>query len=291
MESRGDVPAELRRLPRRPRDAHKGQFGRLLLVGGCEGMHGAPALAAAAAFRSGAGLVTVALPRTIYPITGALEARATYLPLASTASGGLSLAALPMLREAAAQADVVAAGPGLGTDPETAELVRSFVRHVATPLLLDADGLNAFAGEPTSIGGRRPITIVTPHPGEAARLSGQRVGPGEASRRTAAVDLAMRIGGTVILKGHQSVVTDGMQTFLNGSGNPGMATGGSGDVLTGCLAALLAVVPDGLTAARIAAWAHGKAGDLAAGKLGEIGVTATDLVECLPAALSDFVVP
>jgi len=283
------VPVELRVIPRRPRTAHKGDFGRILVIGGSSGMHGAPVLAAAAALRSGAGLVTVALPSSIYAAAGAAELRATWIPLPASRHGALEPSALPLLLAACGAADVVAVGPGLGSAPETRALLHELVPRIEQPLVLDADGLNAFAGAPAHIAGRRKTTVLTPHPGELRRLTGNEPGPDDEPRRLAAVDLAMRAGATVILKGHRSVVSNGLESHFNATGNPGMATGGAGDVLTGCAAALLAVVPDALLAARVAAFAHGAAGDLAAAELGEIGVTATDLVAKLPAALARHV--
>jgi len=281
-----EVPDELRAIPRRGATSHKGDFGRILVIGGCVGMHGAPLLSAAAALRSGAGLVTIATPRSVYAVAAAAELRATWLPLPETGDGRLEPSALPLLQSACARADVVAIGPGLGAARETVELLQQLVPRITQPLVLDADGLNAFAGAPAHVSGRRPATVLTPHPGELERLSGQKPGDDDESRRLAALDLAMRAGATVILKGHRSVVSNGLASHFNPTGNPGMATGGAGDVLTGCVAALLAVVRDDLAAARIAAFAHGRAGDLAAARLGEIGVTATDLIDELPAALA-----
>lgn len=280
------IPDELRRLPRRRAAAHKGDFGRLLIVGGSLGMHGAPLLAAAAALRSGAGLVTIALPRSLYAIAGAAELRATWLPLPDGEHGRLDGHALVPLLAACARADVVALGPGLGDAPETAALIRELVPRIDCPLVLDADGLNAFGREPAHIAGHRKTTLLTPHAGELRRLTGQQPGDDDEPRRLASVDLAMRAGATVILKGHRTVVSNGLESHFNPTGNPGMATAGSGDVLAGCAAALLAVVPDALLAARMAVFAHGLAGDRAAARLGEIGVTATDLIDELPAALT-----
>jgi NAD(P)H-hydrate epimerase len=284
------VPPELRAIPRRKPTQHKGDFGRVLVVGGSIGMHGAPLLAAAAALRSGAGLVTIALPRSVYAVAGAAELRATWLPLPESLHGALEPSSLALLLDACGRADVVAIGPGLSTSPETRVLLRQLVPRVSQPLVLDADGLNAFAGDPARISGRRASTVLTPHPGELRRLTGAAPGDDDEPRRLAAVDLAMRAGATVILKGHRSVVSDGFESHFNPTGNPGMASGGSGDVLTGCVAALLAVVGKPLVAARVAAFAHGRAGDLAAAELGELGVTATDLVAKLPAALAAHVV-
>jgi NAD(P)H-hydrate epimerase len=284
-----EPPAELRAIPRRSPAAHKGDFGRILVVGGSVGMHGAPLLAAAAALRSGAGLVTIALPRSLYVVAGAAELRATWLPLPETADGALGAAAATPLLAACSRADVVAVGPGIGTSRETVEFLHQVVPRIERPLVIDADGLNAFAGEPARVAGRRPATILTPHPGELARLTGQTPGDDDEKRRLAAVDLAMRAGATVVLKGRRSVVSDGLQSHFNPSGNPAMATAGAGDVLTGCAAAMLAVIRDALLAARVAAYAHGRAGDRAAARIGGLGVTATDLVEELPAALAPLV--
>jgi len=281
-----EVPPELRVLPRRSPSAHKGDFGRVLIVGGSYGMHGAPVLSAGAAFRSGAGLVTVALPRSIYPIAGPAELRATWRPLPESGAGALEASALPALLAAVAHADVVAVGPGLGSAAGTVALLHEFVPRIDKPLVLDADGLNAFADAPARIAGRCPATILTPHPGELARLTGQRPGDDDEARRLAALDLAMRAGAVVVLKGRRTVVSNGMESHANPTGNPGMATAGSGDVLTGCVAALLHALPDALLAARVAVFAHGRAGDLAAEELGEIGVTATDVCAKLPAALA-----
>lgn len=283
------IPTELRAIPPRAARAHKGDFGRVLVIGGSYGMHGAPLLSAAAAFASGAGLVTIALPRSIYPVAGPAELRATWLPLPESPHGVLESSSLQLLLAAADRSDVVAIGPGLANHPETRALLHQLVPQITQPLVLDADGLNAFAGEPAQIAGRRPVTILTPHAGELARLTGQKPGDDDDARRIAAVDLAMRAGATVILKGHHSVVSNGLESHFNPTGNPGMATGGAGDVLTGCLAALLSVVEGELLAARIGAFAHGAAGDRAAARLGPIGVTATDLVAELPAALAVLV--
>jgi NAD(P)H-hydrate epimerase len=277
------IPEDLPRLPARAATSHKGDHGRILLIAGSHGMHGAAALAASAAFRSGAGLVTIALPMSIYPLVGALEPRATYLPLPDE-GGGIGSASWLVLERVAARADVIAIGPGLGQRAPTTELLRRLVPAIRQPLVLDADGLNAFGGEPAAIAGSASPRILTPHPGELARLTGQEPGDDPERRRTAAIDLAMRSASCVILKGHRSVVTDGMETHENETGNPGMATAGAGDVLTGCLAAVFAVLRDARASARLGAFVHGLAGDLATAALGETSVTATDLADFLPAA-------
>jgi NAD(P)H-hydrate epimerase len=228
--------------------------------------------------------VRLAVPASIYPIVGAAELRATCLPLPERSAGELGEAAEGLLLSAIADSDVVAIGPGLGGHEATRRLLQRLVPAVDKPLVLDADGLNAFAGEPARIAGPRPVTFLTPHPGELARLTGRRCGRDDESRRVAAIDLAMRSGGTVILKGQRSVISDGLDVHFNSTGNPGMATGGSGDVLTGCLAALCCRLSEPMKAARLAAWVHGHAGDRAARRLGENGLTATDLLDELAAA-------
>ena len=284
------VPPEVPRfVPGRPATSHKGDFGKVLIFAGSWGMHGAAALCAGAAFRSGAGLVRVALPASIYPIVGALEPRATYLPLPEQSPGVLQPEALEVLERALGDNDVVAVGPGLGTHPETRELLRRWVPQIDRPLVVDADGLNAFAGDPTALAGPNRTTVLTPHPGELERLSGARSDRDDDSRRVASIDLAIRVAGIVVLKGHRSVVTDGLEVHFNPTGNPGMATGGAGDVLTGALAALLCVIDRPLRAARAATWAHGRAGDLARERRGEAGLTATDMLEELPQAVAELV--
>ena len=284
------VDAELRVLPKRCQNSHKGDFGRILIVAGSYGMHGAAALSAAAAFAAGAGLVTVACPDSIYPIVGSLESRATYCPLPETTEG-LGVEAATVLQPHLSGADVVVIGPGMGTAPATSQFIHDIVQQTKQPLILDADGLNAFQGRPALIGGHRQATIVTPHPGELARLTGKPTGADDDERRIAAIDLAMRVAGIVVLKGHRSVITNGMETFFNSSGNPGMATAGAGDVLTGCIAATLAVVREPMLATRLAVYAHGLAGDLAAAQIGQHGLTATELLSQLGLAIQHLEEP
>ena len=285
------APADLRCLPRRNPQAHKGEFGRILVLAGSAGMHGAAALCAGAAFRSGAGLVTLVVPECIYPLVGVLEPRATYHRLQGESSEYATEADLEALLVLARGHRVAAIGPGLGSHPRTAALVRELVPRLTCPVVLDADGLNAFAGVPEHVARPGRGLIATPHPGELERLSGRRPGGDDEDRRVAATDLALRMAGCVVLKGARSVVTNGLQSFYNETGNPGMATAGTGDVLTGCAAALWCCLDDPLRVARMAAHAHGRAGDLAASQLGEIGMTATDLVEQLPHALLELLGP
>jgi len=283
---------QLQALPRRPREAHKGTFGRVLVVGGSRGMVGAPALAANAAFRGGAGLVTFAAPETVQLAVAPLCPCATSVPLACGADGALSAEALRQVSRAAAAADVLAVGPGLGTGDVQGRIVRVALEQ-DRPLVLDADALNALQTIHDWPALRRCPVVLTPHPGEFARMIGRAVADVQADRRAAALAAAAdwTRGGSdppiCVLKGAATVVTDGRRLYVNATGNPGMAVGGSGDVLTGLVAALIAQGLAPFEAACLAVNRHGRAGDLAAEALGEVSMTATDLLEALPAAMRE----
>jgi len=274
--------------PARPRAAHKGTFGHVLVVAGSTGKTGAAVLAALGAFRSGAGLVTVATPAPCLPLVAASRAELMTEPLSAGAEGGLALEALERALELAASRDAVVLGPGLGQAAGTRAFVREFTRRCAAPLVLDADGLNAFdaGGAAAELPRRDHATVLTPHPGEMARLVGAGAGAVQARRLDAARALAARCGAVVVLKGQRTIVadSDGLAA-VNPTGNPGMATGGTGDVLAGITGALLARGCDAWTAATAATYVHGLAGDYAAARMGEEALLAGDLVEALPLAL------
>jgi len=278
-------------LPNRSADAHKGDFGRVLVVGGSRGMVGAVVLAANAALRGGAGLVTFAAPEAIQLAGAELCPCATSAPLDDDAGGMISPAGAQQAMEIAAGVDVLAIGPGLGVGPGPVALVAAALAQ-DRPVVLDADGLNTLAqvdGWPQQV--RCPL-VLTPHPGEFSRLTGRAAGDVQGDRESAAVDAAQNWAGDAgdivcVLKGAGTVVTDGRRVYVNDTGNPGMATGGSGDVLTGLIAALIG---QGLTcfdAACLGVWAHVRAGDLAASEKGQASLIATDILEALPAALSE----
>jgi NAD(P)H-hydrate epimerase len=278
MSTEGLLP----RLPPRPRDAHKGDFGTALIVGGSRGMAGAVALAGMAALRSGAGLVRLAVPARCLETVAAFEPSYMTAPLAEDDAGRIALAAWPRIVELAETATAVACGPGLGRCEPLARLVRRLYRELARPMVVDADGLNALAGEPDALAQRAAARILTPHPGEFARLIGEKLeGP---PREEAAVALALRADIVIVLKGHHTLVTDGRRRAYNQTGNPGMATGGSGDSLTGIITALLCQGLPPYDAARLGVHLHGLAGDLAAQELGEISLAASDLIRYLPKA-------
>jgi NAD(P)H-hydrate epimerase len=280
---------DLPRLAKRRPEAHKGDFGHVFLVAGSPGMVGAGCLAAWAALRSGAGLVTVGCPESLYPIFAGKLTEAMGLPLPETVDGGLALDALDRIVEFAYSCKVVAVGPGLGREPETAELVKEIARRLDHVLILDADALGAFAGCADLFSDRKGPTLITPHPGEMGGLVGKSAAAVQEAREEIAVEFAGRFEVfAVLLKGAGTIVTDGETVFENPTGNPGMATGGSGDVLTGIVAALVAQRLDHLEAGCLGAYIHGLAGDAAARKYGQVSMTAGDIISCLPWAYEGY---
>jgi NAD(P)H-hydrate epimerase len=269
--------------PRRA-DSNKGDYGRVLLLAGSRGMVGAAAMAGTAALRAGAGLVTIGTPRSVYPILAAQVVCCTTRPLPETPVGTLSDRGFSGILPWAESFDVVALGPGLGLHPSTTRLVRHLVLKLPRPMVLDADGLNALA-EDVAVLRRAPAPrVLTPHPGEMARLAGLNVGQVQQLRKRVALRFARENRVVLVLKGHRSIVTDGRRAFVNPTGNPGMATGGAGDVLTGTIAALIGQRLGPFEAAVLGAYVHGLSGDLAAKEIGEVGLIATDVLEFLPRA-------
>lgn len=273
--------------PRSP-ESHKGDYGRVLLVAGSRGKTGAAHLAATAALRSGAGLVTVATPASSLPALAGLGAEYMTEPLEETPDGTVAWESLDHVLSL--QADVIAIGPGLGRSAATAAFVQGLVERAGVPLVLDADGLNAFAGEADRLLGRDGVdVIITPHPGEMARLCGLSVEEVQASRLTVARDFAATHRVHVVLKGHRTVIaTPEGRTYINLTGNAGMATGGTGDVLTGMTAAWAGQLLDAEAAARLAVYLHGLAGDLAEADEGEVALVAGDLVARLGDAVLEL---
>ena len=271
-------------LVERPADGHKGTFGHVLLVAGARGTSGAAILGARAAVRGGAGLVTVGVPEPIADVVDGGSLESMTLPLATGPGGTLAAEAEETIEAAAVGKQVLALGPGLGTASHTVELIRRLVR-LDIPLVLDADGLNALAGRPEELRQRKAATVLTPHPGEMARLLGMSSREVQADRLAAARRAAEATGAVVVLKGRGTLVAeaDG-EVAVNPTGNPGMATGGSGDVLTGLLAALLAQGYAAAAAARLAVYLHGLAGDLAVESTGFEGLSAGDLLASIPRA-------
>jgi NAD(P)H-hydrate epimerase len=282
--------AAARALPERAPSGHKGVFGHVLVVAGSRGKSGAAALAATAAARTGAGLVTIACPASINEVLEGKCTEAMTAPVADTPGGGLAHAALAALLELARERDVVALGPGLGREAETQKLASEFALRCAPPLVLDADGLFPFAGGGLgALKARRAATMLTPHPGEAGRLLGVSAATVNRDRVGAARRLAAEAGSVVILKGAGSVVADASgRVAINATGGPALASGGTGDVLTGVAAALVAQGLDAFDAATLAAWLHGRAGDRLAERIGTSGVLAGEVADELPALCRDL---
>jgi NAD(P)H-hydrate epimerase len=273
-------------LPRRARGAHKGEAGRVLVIAGSPGLTGAAALCAQGALRAGAGLVTLAIPASLNDLMEVKLTEVMTRPLPETAERTLGLAALPALEELAAGSDAIAIGPGLSRSPETQQLVRRLSSRLRRPAVMDADALNALAEDPRPLESEHAPFLLTPHPGELARFFGATPADIQADRIGRAEAAAARFGSVVLLKGACSVIAAvGERVHINPTGNPGMASGGAGDVLTGIAAALLAQGLSAFDAARLGAYLHGLAGDLAAGESGEIGMIAGDLLPALPRAI------
>ncbi len=273
----------------RPADSHKGTFGRLTALCGSYGMAGAAALAVKAAQRSGAGLVTLALPRSVYPIAAGMLPEAVFLPLPETPDGRVALSARTTLREAARSATALLVGCGLGGGDEVREVVRDLLESAECPLVLDADGINAVAGH-IHIGktARAPL-VLTPHPGEMARLLGCSIPEVQRDRLETARRFAEQEGVILVLKGHQTVIAaPGRSLMVNMTGNPGMATAGSGDVLAGMIASLIAQGMEPFHAAMCGVHLHGLAGDRAAARLSQHAMLPSDMVEELCALFSEL---
>lgn len=264
-------------LPDRNPWGHKGNFGKLLLLCGSRGYTGAAFFAAMGALRSGAGLVFLGVPESIYGIEAVKLNEPVIFPLPDE-SGRLSADAVPKILARLPQMDAVLVGPGLGQSEGTLAVVRAVLEKAECPVVVDADGINVLSAHRDLLRGRKSPTILTPHDGEFARLGGVI---GE-DRMSAAAALAEELGCVVLLKGHETCITDGTDGYLNPTGNPGMAVGGSGDVLAGVITALLGAGLPPLEAAACGAWLHGAAGDRCAAELGQYGMLPTDMLSALP---------
>ena len=250
-------------------------------------MAGAIALAGLAALRSGAGLLSLAVPKACLDTVAGFEPSYMTVPLPADTEGRLSAAARGRLEHLAQTATAIGLGPGMGRSPQIDGLVAGLYTKLDNPLVVDADGLNALASQPDVLSRPGGPRVLTPHPGEFSRLDGvQHVDRNQSGQR--AVELAGQCNAVVVLKGHQTLVTDGSQSIKNATGNPGMATGGSGDVLTGVITALIAQGLSPLDAAQLGVHLHGRAGDLAAEQFGPVSLIASDLVKFLPAAFKEL---
>jgi len=288
------TPADFARLlAPRARDANKGSYGHVLVIGGSLGKAGAAAMAGFAALRAGAGLSTVVTPKSTLATVASFHSELMTVPLSETEAGTISLRALgPGLDSLLGSATLIAIGPGISRNSETAEFVRSVVgrgdKSIIGDMVVDADGLNAFEGVSAKLNGRGRTVIITPHPGEMARLTGLSIAEVQASRLEIARNFAREHELIVVLKGHRTLVAAPDSTvWVNPTGNPGMATGGTGDILTGMVAGLVAQHPQhALEATALAVYLHGLAGDLACESVGEHSLVATDLLRFLPQAFA-----
>lgn len=271
--------------PVRKRDTHKGDYGKVLLLCGSEGLTGAARLAAKAALRTGSGLVYLGVPEKIYPIVAASAGSEIVFPLPCDGGGRLSLAALPAIESRLPGLDAVLLGPGLGRSEELTALCAELVRLCRVPLVLDADGINALAAHKNVLRESACPIVLTPHGGEFLRLGGD---PLCADPVAEAIRIARATGSTLLLKGHRTIITDGLNVYRNTTGNPGLATGGSGDVLAGMIVSLLGQHVMPLEAAAGAAWLHGAAADLAAQRVGEYSLLPEDVLNTLPRLLMNL---
>ena len=267
-------------LPDRDPFAHKGKFGKILLLCGSRGYTGAAALSAMGALRSGAGLVFLGVPECIYAIEAVKLNEAVVFPLPDR-GGTLSEEAVPEILERLPKMNAVLIGPGLGQSEGAFAAVKAVLENFAGPVVVDADGINNLSRHMDILRDRTAPTILTPHDGEFLRMGGVI---GE-DRTESAANLARDTGAIVLLKGHRTVITDGVVCYVNHTGNPGMAVGGSGDVLSGMIVSLLGQGIGPLEAAACGAWLHGAAGDLCAAEMGQYGMLPSDMVEALPRLL------
>ena len=273
---------QIPKLPLRKPDAHKGSFGKVCIIGGSLGMSGAPAIAGRAAMRSGAGLVRVAIPQSILSIVAAIEPCCTTIPLPNDKNGCISAKALGTILKSVEDNDVLAFGPGVGTTRGVKDVLAALIAQPNLKIIIDADGLNCLAKTTSWTESKKASLTLTPHPGEMKRLWASLFREAPPTERTdQAAALSERTGCTIVLKGAETVVCGKNKIYTNTTGNPGMATAGSGDVLTGIIAALAGQGLDEFDSAVSGVYIHGLAGDIAAEAIGQISLIATDIIDCL----------
>ncbi len=272
-------------MPARKSDSHKGDYGHVFILAGSYGLTGAAYLTSQASLLSGSGLVTLGIPESLNPTMEVKLTEVMTKPLAETKGLTLSLKAFPQINKILPAIDALAIGPGLSQNPQTRELVYKLLSSVAKPLVLDADGINALIGKLKVLHSLKAELVITPHPGEMARLLNLKVAEVQRNRAEVAKDFAREYNVVVVLKGYRTVVAArNGKIHVNKTGNPGMASAGCGDVLTGIIAAFLGQGMDGLKAAKLAVYLHGLAGDYAAEEKGQTSLIATDILNKLPQA-------
>ncbi|MEW6008406.1 MAG: NAD(P)H-hydrate dehydratase [Candidatus Omnitrophota bacterium] len=274
---------------KRKKDSHKGDFGHLFLLAGSSGLTGAAVMVARSCLRAGAGLVTLGVPETLIEVFEKQLIEVMTLALPETKNQTLSDKAYKKINNFLEKCDCLAIGPGLSANSSTQVLVRKIIKTCKLPMVIDADAINALAGHLNILRNTqhaiRNTRILTPHPGEMARLTGKTVSYIQENRKSVATKFAKEFGVTLILKGHNTLVADSKNCYVNRTGNPGMASAGMGDCLTGIVGAFLAQGLDSFSAAKFGAYIHGLAGDLAAKEKGELGLIASDLIEKIPEAI------
>jgi len=285
VEVKMEIVNEIPKLKPRAVDAHKGDFGKVCIVAGSVGMSGAAALAGRSALRAGAGLVRVATPRSVLPIVASIEPSFTTIALPEDSAGRISAKAINIILDAVADNDVLAFGPGVGISQGLRSILERLLEQEHLRLVIDADGLNNLCRMKDWPAKLKANLILTPHPGEMKRLWSSAFREQlPADRQQQAGQLAERTKTVVVLKGAGTVVTDGQKVYINKTGNPGMATAGSGDVLTGIITALIGQGLTDFNAAVLGVYIHGLAGDIAVEKAGQVSLMATDMIESLPEA-------
>ena len=280
------IDGAIKNFPKRAADAHKGAFGHLLVIAGSAGYSGAAYLTSQAAALSGSGLVTLAIGKSLYPIMATKLTEVMTKPFFETKDYSLSLLAEKDLVVFSEECSALAIGPGISLNKETQHLVRNLIGSLDKPVVLDADGINAFAGHLDALKSAKAKLVLTPHAGEMARLIGKDVSEINNARKDVALAFANEYNTVLVLKGHNTVVAaPGQEIYVNETGNPGMATGGTGDVLTGMIASFVGQGMDAFNAAAAGVYLHGLAGDLAAKEKGTLSLIATDLLNKLPEVL------
>lgn len=275
-------------LPVRTPESHKGSCGRVLVIAGSAGMTGAGAMASMASLRAGAGVVLWAIPKSLNAVAEAISMEVMSLPVPDTPAGAPSMEAREILVEAARETDCVIIGPGLPVAGDTGELMRLLIPEIYPPLIIDGGAFAAIATEFMIIRKRQSPTIITPHPGEMSRITGKSIPEVQEKRTEFATKYAKVSGAVVALKGHNTIVTDGTDVYVNETGNPGLATAGTGDVLTGIIAGLVGQGMAPMEAAKLGVFLHGLAGDYVTEEKGQHGVIASDVIERIPNAYKAY---
>ena len=278
------------KMPHRKADTHKGSFGHVFVLAGSLGLTGAAYLSSQAAIRSGSGLVTCGIPESLNAIMEIKLLEVMTLPLPETKDRSFACSALEKILKFSEQINCLALGPGISRNKETQRLSREVIKKINTPLVLDADGIIAIAEIPDILKKRKSPSVLTPHPGEMARLLGKATAYVQGNRVSVAQKFAKKYKSIVVLKGYRTVVTSpGGETYVNETGNSGMSTAGAGDVLTGMIASFIGQGMEPYSASVIGVYLHGKAGDLAARDIGQFGMIAGDILKKLPEAIKEVV--